>query len=68
MIGMGAIIMDDAVVGANSVIAAGAVVLPGTQIEAGRIYAGVPAVRIKDISDEFLNCGCTERLAVFGRP
>jgi carbonic anhydrase/acetyltransferase-like protein (isoleucine patch superfamily) len=52
LIGMGAIIMDDAVVGANSVIAAGAVVLPGTQIEAGSIYAGVPAVRIKDISDE----------------
>jgi carbonic anhydrase/acetyltransferase-like protein (isoleucine patch superfamily) len=52
LIGMGAIIMDDAVVGANSVIAAGAVVLPGTQIEPGSIYAGVPAVRIKDISDE----------------
>jgi carbonic anhydrase/acetyltransferase-like protein (isoleucine patch superfamily) len=52
LIGMGAIIMDDAVVGANSVIAAGAVVLPGTKIEAGSIYAGVPAVRIKDISDE----------------
>jgi carbonic anhydrase/acetyltransferase-like protein (isoleucine patch superfamily) len=52
LIGMGAIIMDDAVVGANSVIAAGAVVLPGTQIEPGSIYAGVPAIRIKDISDE----------------
>jgi carbonic anhydrase/acetyltransferase-like protein (isoleucine patch superfamily) len=52
LVGMGAIIMDDAVVGANSVIAAGAVVLPGTQIEPGSIYAGVPAVRIKDISNE----------------
>jgi gamma-carbonic anhydrase len=52
LIGMGAIIMDDAVVGQNSVIAAGAVVLPGTQIEPGSIYAGVPAIRIKDISSE----------------
>lgn len=52
LIGMGAIIMDDAVVGANSVIAAGAVVLPGTQIEPGSIYAGVPAKRVKDISEE----------------
>ena len=52
LIGMGAIIMDDAVVGTNSVIAAGAVVLPGTQIEPGSIYAGVPAKRVKDISEE----------------
>src|ERR1041384_2054475 len=29
LIGMGAIVMDDAVIGTNSVIAAGAVVLPG---------------------------------------
>lgn len=52
LIGMGAIIMDDAVVGENSVIAAGAVVLPGTVIEPGSVYAGVPAKRVKDISDE----------------
>ena len=52
LIGMGAIIMDDAVVGSNSVVAAGAVVLPGTRIEAGSIYAGVPAKRVKDTSEE----------------
>src|SRR5882672_6938549 len=52
LIGMGAIIMDDAVIGSNSVIAAGAVVLPGTIVESGSIYAGMPAKRIKDISDE----------------
>lgn len=52
LIGMGAIVMDDVVVGANSVIAAGAVVLPGTQVEPGSIYAGMPAKRVKDISDE----------------
>jgi carbonic anhydrase/acetyltransferase-like protein (isoleucine patch superfamily) len=52
LIGMGAIVMDDAVIGTNSVIAAGAVVLPGTQVEPGSIYAGTPAKRIKDISEE----------------
>lgn len=52
LIGIGAIVMDDAIVESNSVIAAGAVVLPGTLIEAGSVYAGMPAKRIKDISDE----------------
>jgi carbonic anhydrase/acetyltransferase-like protein (isoleucine patch superfamily) len=52
LIGMGAIVMDDAVIGANSVIAAGAIVLPGTQVEPGSIYAGIPAKRIKDIGEE----------------
>jgi carbonic anhydrase/acetyltransferase-like protein (isoleucine patch superfamily) len=52
LIGMGAIIMDDAVIGSNSVIAAGAVILPGTVVEPGSIYAGVPAKRVKDISEE----------------
>lgn len=52
LVGMGAIIMDDAVVGAQSVIAAGAVVLPGTKIPPGSIYAGVPAKKVKDIGDD----------------
>jgi gamma-carbonic anhydrase len=52
LIGMGAIIMDGAVIGSNSVIAAGAIILPGTQVEPGSMYAGNPAKRIKDISDE----------------
>jgi len=52
LIGMGAIIMDDAVVGAGSVVAAGAVVLPKTIIEPGSIYAGMPAKKVKDVGDE----------------
>ena len=54
LIGMGAIIMDDAIIGSDSVIAAGAVVLPGTRVEPGSIYAGVPAKRVKDISEDVL--------------
>lgn len=52
LIGMGAIVMDDAVIGSDSVIAAGAVVLPGTHVEPGSIYAGMPAKRVKDTGDE----------------
>ena len=52
LIGMGAIVMDDAVIESNSVIAAGAVVLPGTIVPSGSIYAGMPAKKVKDIGDE----------------
>lgn len=52
LIGIGAIVMDDAVIGSGSVIAAGAVVLPGTKVEPGTIYAGMPARYIKDVGPE----------------
>ncbi|MEJ0057468.1 MAG: gamma carbonic anhydrase family protein [Bacteroidota bacterium] len=52
LIGMGAIVMDDAVIGRESVIAAGAVILPGTRVEPGSIYGGTPAKKLKDIGPE----------------
>jgi carbonic anhydrase/acetyltransferase-like protein (isoleucine patch superfamily) len=52
LVGIGAIILDDAVIGSQSVIAAGAVVLPGTKVEPGSIYAGTPAKKVKETSDE----------------
>ncbi|MBX2923104.1 MAG: gamma carbonic anhydrase family protein [Chitinophagaceae bacterium] len=55
LVGMGAIVMDNAEVGSNSIIAAGAVVLEGTKVEAGCIYAGVPARKVKDISQELIS-------------
>lgn len=54
LVGMGAIVMDDCIVESNSIIAAGAVVAKGTHIKSGSVYAGVPAKKIKDISDELL--------------
>lgn len=54
LIGMGAIVMDNAVIGAGSVVAAGAVVLAGTKVESGSIYAGMPAKKVKDISEEMI--------------
>jgi carbonic anhydrase/acetyltransferase-like protein (isoleucine patch superfamily) len=55
LIGMGAIVMDNADIGSNSIIAAGSVVLEGTKVESGSIYAGVPAVKIKDISEDLIS-------------
>ena len=52
LIGMGSIVMDNAVVHSNTIIAAGAVVLEGMVCEAGAIYAGVPAKKVKEISQE----------------
>jgi len=59
---MGAIVMDNAVVHSNSIIAAGAVVLEGTIVEAGSIYAGVPAKKVKDNSEELIQ-GEIQRIA-----
>ena len=55
LIGMGAIIMDNCEIGSNSIIAAGAVLTEGTKVPSGCIYAGVPAKKIKDISEELIN-------------
>lgn len=55
LVGMGAIVMDGCVVHSNSIIAAGAVVLEGTIVEEGSIYAGVPAKKVKTISQELIN-------------
>jgi carbonic anhydrase/acetyltransferase-like protein (isoleucine patch superfamily) len=55
LVGMGAIVMDRCVVHSNSIIAAGAVVLEGTIVEAGSIYAGVPAKKVKDISQDLIH-------------
>ena len=52
LIGMGAIIMDDAVVSSGSIIAAGAVVLPGTKVESGSVYGGIPAKKIREVGPE----------------
>jgi carbonic anhydrase/acetyltransferase-like protein (isoleucine patch superfamily) len=62
LIGMGAIVMDNVQIGTNSIIAAGAVVLEGTIVQAGSVYAGVPAKKVKDISQELLS-GEVQRIA-----
>ncbi len=55
LIGMGAIVMDNAEIGSNSIIAAGAVVLEGTKVPPGTIFAGVPAKKVKDIDESHIH-------------
>ena len=62
LIGMGAIVMDNAKIGSNSIIAAGAVVLENTFVEPGSIYAGVPAKKVKNIPEEMIS-GEIDRIA-----
>lgn len=52
LVGMGAIVMDHAVVHENVLIAAGSVVLENSILESGFIYGGVPAKKIKPLSEE----------------
>lgn len=52
LIGMGAIVMDKAVVQKNCIVAAGAIVLENMVCESGYIYAGIPAKKVKQLSQE----------------
>src|ERR1043165_4201741 len=62
LIGMGAIVMDNCEIGSNTIIAAGAVVTEGTVVPSGCIFAGVPAKKVKDISQELIK-GEIDRIA-----
>ena len=50
LVGMGAVLMDNAEIADGSIIAAGAVVLSNEKLEPG-VYAGVPAKKVKDGSE-----------------
>lgn len=62
LIGMGAIVMDQAVVEENCLIAAGAVILENMVCHSGGVYAGVPAHRVKELTPELFK-GQIERIA-----
>ena len=52
LIGMGAIVMDHAIVNEYCIIAAGAIILENMVCESGYLYAGIPARKIKPLTDE----------------
>jgi carbonic anhydrase/acetyltransferase-like protein (isoleucine patch superfamily) len=54
LIGMGAVVLDLAVVGSQCIVAAGAVVPEGMILESGHLYAGVPARKIRPLTPENL--------------
>lgn len=62
LVGMGAIVMDDCLVESNSIVAAGAVVVANTHIREGEVWAGVPAKKVKDVSQNLIT-GEIDRIA-----
>ncbi len=61
LIGIGAIILDDAVLEDYVMLGAGALVPPGKKLESGYLYVGVPARQIRPLKDtekEFLEYSC----------
>ncbi len=62
LIGMGSIVMDDCVIENNCIIAAGAVLLEGTHVKSGSVWAGVPAKKVKELGPELFE-GEVKRIA-----
>lgn len=52
LIGMGAVVLDGAIIEPFSMVAAGAVVSPGKRVETGWLWAGVPARPVRLLTDE----------------
>jgi carbonic anhydrase/acetyltransferase-like protein (isoleucine patch superfamily) len=52
LVGIGAIVLDGAVVEEKSIVAAGAVVKPNFIVPYGKLVAGVPCKIVRDLTDE----------------
>jgi carbonic anhydrase/acetyltransferase-like protein (isoleucine patch superfamily) len=52
LIGIGAVVLDHAIIGENSIIADGAVILSHTVIEPGSIFGGNPVRKLKNITHD----------------
>jgi len=52
LVGIGAVILDNAIIGENCIVAAGALVKDSEVLEPNSIYAGVPARKVKEIDPE----------------
>jgi len=53
-VGMGAIVMDGCVIEPTGMLAAGAMLTPGKRIPAGELWAGRPARKMRDLSEDDL--------------
>jgi carbonic anhydrase/acetyltransferase-like protein (isoleucine patch superfamily) len=56
-VGMGAIVLDEAVVETGAMVAAGAMVTPGKVVKSGELWAGRPARKLRDMSEEEIAYG-----------
>jgi carbonic anhydrase/acetyltransferase-like protein (isoleucine patch superfamily) len=52
LIGIGSIILDDVLIEENCMIAAGALVTPGTKVPPRSLMMGIPAKRVRTLTDE----------------
>ena len=52
LIGIGSIILDGVIVEPHCIIGAGALIAPGTRVTSRSLMLGVPARRVRDLSDE----------------
>ena len=52
LIGIGSIVMDQCRIGEWSMLAAGSVVKPRTNIPSGKLWGGIPSKEIRDINDK----------------
>lgn len=55
LIGMGAIILDQAVIEKRAMVAAGALVTPGKIVKSGQLWGGSPARYMRDLTQEELD-------------
>ena len=51
-VGMGAIVMDGAVIEPQAMVAAGAMVTPGKTVPSGELWAGRPAKKMRDLTND----------------
>ena len=54
MVGIGAIVLDGAVIESEAILAAGAVLSPGKRIKRGELWAGCPAKPVRTVKSEEL--------------
>lgn len=52
LIGMGATLLDNVVVSSGCIVAANALVLANTVLEPNSVYAGVPAKKVREVTEE----------------
>lgn len=51
LIGMGSIVMDDAILGAGLILGAGSLVTEGKELEGGYLWIGRPAKRVRELTE-----------------
>jgi carbonic anhydrase/acetyltransferase-like protein (isoleucine patch superfamily) len=54
LVGVGAVVLDDAEIGDHCIVGAGAVVPPGMVVPSGKVLMGVPAKVVRDVTEEDL--------------